>query len=69
MSAMTTVEDLEKAVAQLPPQELAAFRAWFEMFDAGRFDDKIERDAASGKLERLAEEAIRAHRNGQSREL
>jgi len=28
-----TIEDLEKAVAKLPPAELAQFRAWFEAFD------------------------------------
>ena len=55
---MTTVQNIEKAVAQLPPEELAAFRAWFEAFDAARFDEKIDRDAASRKLNRLADEAL-----------
>ena len=64
-----TVQDIEKAVAQLPPEELAAFRAWFEAFDAARFDEKIKNDAASGKLDRLAEEALANHREGRSREL
>ncbi len=66
---MTTIDEIEKAVAQLPPKELAAFRAWFEAFDSKRFDEAIERDAGSGKLDRLAEEAIAAHRAGQTREL
>src|SRR6266478_10223437 len=35
---MTTAEDIEKAVEQLPPRELARFRAWFEAFDAAQFD-------------------------------
>jgi hypothetical protein len=64
-----TVQDLEKAVAQLPPEELAAFRAWFEAFDAARFDEKIARDAATGRLDRLADEALADHRRGRSREL
>lgn len=54
---MTKLEDIEKAVAKLDRSELARFRAWFEAFDAARFDEKIERDAASGKLDRLAEQA------------
>lgn len=66
---MTTAEDLEKAVEQLPPHELARFRAWFEAFDAQQFDAAIERDAKAGKLEPLADEAIAAHRAGRSREL
>ncbi len=65
---MTTIDDIEKAVAKLAPNELAAFRAWFEAFDAQRFDEAIERDAKSGKLDRLAEDALAAHQSGQTRE-
>jgi hypothetical protein len=64
-----TVEDLEKAVSKLPPDELAKFRAWFEEFDAARFDLKIERDVAAGKLDRLATAAIADLRQGRTREL
>jgi hypothetical protein len=64
-----TIEDLEKAVAKLPPDDLARFRAWFEEFDAARFDQKIERDAKSGKLDRLAEQALDDLRKGRTREL
>jgi hypothetical protein len=64
-----TIEDIEKAVAELPPDQLAQFRDWFERFDAVRFDQKIERDAAGGKLDRLAEQAIDDFRKGRAREL
>jgi hypothetical protein len=64
-----TVEDLEKAVATLAEDQLAKFRAWFEAFDAARFDQKIEQDALSGKLDRLAEEALDDLRKGRAREL
>jgi hypothetical protein len=66
---MTTAEDIEKAVEQLAPSELARFRAWFEAFDAAQFDAAIERDARAGKLDAHAEEALAAHRAGRSREL
>jgi hypothetical protein len=66
---MTTAEDIEKAVEQLAPRELARFRAWFETFDAAQFDTAIERDARAGKLDTLADEALAAHRAGRSREL
>ncbi|MCC6948958.1 MAG: hypothetical protein IT539_14430 [Bradyrhizobiaceae bacterium] len=66
---MTKLEDIEKAIEKLPAPELARFRAWFERFDAARFDEKIERDAKAGKLDRLAEQALADHRNGRSREL
>ena len=64
-----TIEDLEKAVTQLPPDQFARFRAWFERFDAARFDQKIERDAKAGKLERLGDQAIDDFRKGHAREI
>jgi len=66
---MTTAEDIEKAVEQLAPRELARFRAWFEAFDAQRFDAAIEQDIRAGKLDARAEEALAARRAGRSREL
>jgi uncharacterized protein YfaT (DUF1175 family) len=66
---MTTAEDIEKAIEQLDPRELARFRAWFETFDAQQFDDAIERDARAGKLDAHADEALAAHRAGRPREL
>jgi len=64
-----TIEDLEKAVSKLPPDQLAKFRDWFEAFDAARFDEKIERDAKAGKLDRLAEQALADFRQGRARGL
>jgi hypothetical protein len=64
-----TIEDIEKAVSKLSADQLAEFRAWFEAFDAARFDGKIERDAKSGKLDRLADQALDDLRKGRAREL
>ena len=54
---MTKLEDIEKAISKLAPTELARFREWFDQFDAALFDERIERDAAGGKLDKLAEQA------------
>ena len=64
-----TVEDLEKAVATLPPDQFAQFRAWFEAFDSARFDRKIEHDAKAGKLDALGDQAFDDFRQGHAREL
>jgi hypothetical protein len=64
-----TIEDIEKAVAKLPEDQLSRFRAWFEQFDAARFDQKIARDAESGKLDRHGDDAIGDFRKGRTREL
>ena len=66
---MTNVEEIEKAVAELPPDQFARFRAWFEEFQAARFDERIEQDAKAGRLDRLAEPALVDFRAGRSREL
>lgn len=66
---MTTIEEIERAVEKLPADQLAQFRAWFEEFDAARFDAKIERDAKTGKLDGLAREAREDFRAGRIREL
>jgi hypothetical protein len=64
-----SVEELEKAVADLPSDQLAKFRAWFEEFEAARFDAQIGADAKSGKLDKLAETALQDFRQGRFREL
>jgi hypothetical protein len=64
-----TVEDIEKAIEKLGTRELDRLRAWFEEFQAARFDQKIECDAQSGKLDRLADVAVDDFRKGRAREL
>jgi hypothetical protein len=51
---MTSVEEIEEAVAALPPDKLARFRTRFEEFESARFDRQIERDVRSGRLDELA---------------
>ncbi len=61
---MTKIEDIENAVEQLSPEDLAKFRAWFEEFDTRVFDEKIERDAKSGKLDEVMADARANHAAG-----
>jgi hypothetical protein len=69
VEGMTTIDDIKKAVSRLDPRDLAQFRAWFEAFDEAWFDQKIERDAKAGKLDELAEQALRDFRQGRAREI
>jgi hypothetical protein len=64
-----TLNELENAVANLPSDELAQFRAWFADYDAEAWDRQIEADAAAGRLDALADAALRAHRAGETQEL
>jgi hypothetical protein len=61
---MTTIEDIEKAITQLSPEQLAKFRAWFDEFQARMFDEQIERDAKAGKLDKLMSRARENHNSG-----
>lgn len=58
---MTQVKRAELAVQELGPDELAEFRSWFEAYDAERWDRQLEEDVPAGRLDRLAEEALREH--------
>ena len=51
---MSLVE-IENQVSQLRPNELRAFQSWFENYMADQWDQQIEQDAQSGKLDRLVE--------------
>ena len=66
---MSKVENLEEQIQQLSPDELAEFRRWYAEFDAGLWDRQFELDVKSGKLDALAENALRAHAAGQSTKL
>jgi len=66
---MSKVENIEQEVQRLEPSELAAFRRWFAEFDAQTWDRQIEEDDQNGKLDKLAEEALAAHRAGKTKEL
>ncbi len=52
-----SVQDLEKAVAQLSPEELTKFSTWFEEFTADAWDREFEADVKAGKLDALGKEA------------
>jgi hypothetical protein len=56
---MSKVEEIERAVAGLPPEDLAEFRSWFAAFDAEVWDREFEEDVRAGRLDALAEEALR----------
>lgn len=66
---MIKIRDLEKAVLNLPPKDLAQFRSWFRKLEATQWDAQFERDAKSGKLDRLADKAKSDFKKGKYRAL
>ncbi|TWT51031.1 hypothetical protein Pla22_38070 [Rubripirellula amarantea] len=64
-----TLEEIEQTIVDLPPDQMAKFREWFLEFDAKRFDERIEQDAKSGRLDQLAAEALKEHAAGRTSSL
>jgi hypothetical protein len=59
---MSTVQEIETAIANLSETDFAELRGWI-------WDRDIERDSAAGRLEEPANEALREHRSGQTKRL
>jgi hypothetical protein len=66
---MTTVAEIENAVKNLSWDELSSFRDWFQGFDTDAWDRQLETDAAAGRLDALAEEALQDLREGRCTDL
>lgn len=66
---MSSVEEIERAVSELPADELRRFREWFAAFEEDLWDRQIERDVSSGRLDALVDEARTEHRSGRTRPL
>lgn len=66
---MMEIMKIEKAVSKLPPKDLAEFRSWFEAFDAVAWDRQLEEDVISGKLDAIADKAIRDFKDGNFKKL
>jgi hypothetical protein len=66
---MTTVKEIEQAVTKLPKRELKHFTSWFEEFDSKNWDEQFEMDVKEGKLDKLAEKALKEFEKGKCQEL
>jgi hypothetical protein len=63
---MSKVEKIEQEVQALSLAELAEFRAWFLEYDWAAWDRQLERDVEAGRLDDLAEKALRDHTAGKT---
>lgn len=68
-NTMPTLNDIETAVSKLARHDLARFRDWFVRFDAEAWDRQFAEDVEAGRLDALAEEALRDLREGRCRDL
>ena len=66
---MIKIMDIEKAISNLPHNQLAQFRSWFEKFDNEKWDRELEEDVKAGKFTALGKEALEDFKNGKCKEL
>lgn len=66
---MSKLEQIEKSVTELTPEEFERFTAWFEALQAERWDRDFAEDVAKGALDELAELALSDFRSGRTRSL
>ncbi|MEO1445441.1 MAG: hypothetical protein AAFV46_04250 [Cyanobacteria bacterium J06635_11] len=64
---MLTIEQIESAILELPPDKFKLLKEWFLNLDYQQWDDQLEEDIAAGKLETFAQEAIADFEAGQYR--
>ena len=63
-----SLTEIKSAVRRLPPKELAELAAFVLQQDNAAWDKQIEKDATSGKLDFLFEEAERERAEGKLRD-
>ena len=69
MTETIKLKEIEKAISQLTQQDLTEFRRWFAEFDAQAWDQQFETDVMTGKLDKLAEKALKHLREGKCTDL
>jgi len=63
---MSRVDQIEGQIKELTSEELQSLRAWFAEYDAQIWVRQFEADVRAGKLDRLADDALREHKAGRS---
>jgi hypothetical protein len=66
---MSTVQDIESAIARLDDRSLGQLSDWFEDYLAEKWESRFTTDAHSGKLDKLGDAADRAFEQGKCRPL
>ena len=65
MAAMDVdVKQIERAIAQLPAEDLAELMSWLEDYHAQVWDKRIEEDLEAGRLDALLAEVDEEYETG-----
>lgn len=58
---MSTVEEITAAIEQLPASDVARVRAWLVEYAERLWDEQIEQDERTGRLDALIDRALEEH--------
>lgn len=63
---MSTIIEIEEALAELPERDSQTFAAWFDQTRASRVDDAFESAILGGQFDEMAARGIRDHQAGKT---
>jgi hypothetical protein len=66
---MMTITEIKEAVSKFSPEEFKEFVEWLDELQEHLWDQQIELDLRSGKLDHLIEQAETSFREGKCREI
>ena len=66
---MMSIKDIEVAITKLSAKELADLAAWFADYQARVWDEQIEKDLETGKLDRFLTEVESEYKAGKMKPL
>ena len=67
---MSTLQEIERAIGALSPQEWEELRLWLDQYDRLQpIDTRIQADLAAGRLDKAIERALDDEKNGRVRPL
>ncbi len=59
-----TVQEIERAIGALTPQELEELYAWLDQQLAPPIDTRVQSDLAAGRLDKAIQRALEDEKNG-----
>ena len=66
---MATIEEIQSEIESLPRREYIRLVRWIQKKDGQVWDKELEKDALSGKLDFLVEEALNEKKTGKLKDL
>ena len=63
--SLNTVEEIERAIGALSPEELEELYSWLDQYQPQPIDARLSSDLAAGRLDKAIQRALGDEKNGQ----